>query len=102
MGRWGGDEFMVIFAGTDIESAAAVAERLRKLIENTRFIYHKHEISLTVSIGVTEIRDSDTSVEMVFNRVDKAMYQAKKKGRNMVAVTWNESPPARASLSSAI
>jgi diguanylate cyclase len=93
---------MVIFAGTDIESAAAVAERLRKLIENTRFIYHKHEISLTVSIGVTEIRDSDTSVEMVFNRVDKAMYQAKKKGRNMVTVTWNESQPARASLSSAI
>ncbi len=86
MGRWGGDEFLVIFAGTDVESAAAVAERLRKLIENTRFVYHKHEISLTVSIGVTETRDSDATVEMVFNRVDKAMYQAKKKGRNMVAV----------------
>ena len=95
MGRWGGDEFLVIFAGTDVESAAAVAERLRKLIENTRFIYHKQEISLTVSIGVTEIRDSDTSVEMVFNRVDRAMYQAKKKGRNMVAVIWNESHPAQ-------
>ena len=86
MGRWGGDEFLVIFPGTDLESAAAVAERLRKLIENTRFVYHKQEISLTVSIGVTEIQDSDTSQEMVFNRVDKAMYQAKKKGRNMVAL----------------
>ncbi len=86
MGRWGGDEFLVIFPGTDHESAAAVAERLRKLIENTRFVYHKQEISLTVSIGVTEIQDSDTSQEMVFNRVDKAMYQAKKKGRNMVAL----------------
>jgi diguanylate cyclase len=86
MGRWGGDEFLVIFPGTDRESAAAVAERLRKLIENTRFVYHKQEISLTVSIGITEIQDSDTSQEMVFNRVDKAMYQAKKKGRNMVAL----------------
>jgi len=86
MGRWGGDEFLVIFPGTDHESAAAVAERLRKLIQNTRFVYHKQEISLTVSIGVTEIQDSDTSQEMVFNRVDKAMYQAKKKGRNMVAL----------------
>jgi diguanylate cyclase len=86
MGRWGGDEFLVIFPGTDQESAAAVAERLRKLIENTRFVYHKQEISLTVSVGVTEIQDSDTSQEMVFNRVDKAMYQAKKKGRNMVAM----------------
>ena len=86
IGRWGGDEFMVIFPGTDLESAVAVAERLRKLIENTRFIYHKQEISLTVSIGVTEIQDTDSSQEMVFNRVDKAMYKAKKKGRNMVAL----------------
>ncbi|MGO9414023.1 MAG: diguanylate cyclase [Syntrophobacteraceae bacterium] len=86
MGRWGGDEFLVIFAGTDVESTAAVAERLRKLIENTRFVYHKQEISLTVSIGVTETKASDTTVELAFNRVDKAMYQAKKKGRNMIAV----------------
>jgi diguanylate cyclase (GGDEF)-like protein len=86
IGRWGGDEFMVIFPGTDLESAAAVAERLRKLIENTRFVYHKQEISFSVSIGVTEIRDSDQSQETVFNRVDKAMYKAKKTGRNMVAI----------------
>ena len=84
--RWGGDEFVVIFPGTDQDSSAAVAERIRKLIENTRFVYHKQEISLTVSIGVTEIQDSDASQEHVFNRVDKAMYKAKKKGRNMVAL----------------
>jgi diguanylate cyclase (GGDEF)-like protein len=86
IGRWGGDEFLVIFPGTGLESAAAVAERLRKLIENTRFVYHKQEISLSVSIGVTEILDSDQSQEAVFNRVDKAMYKAKKAGRNKVAV----------------
>jgi diguanylate cyclase len=87
MGRWGGDEFLVIFPGTDLESAAAVAERLRKLIQNTRFVYHKQEISLTVSVGVTEIKDTDTTQEMLFNRVDKAMYKAKKTGRNMVVPT---------------
>jgi diguanylate cyclase (GGDEF)-like protein len=86
IGRWGGDEFLVIFPGTDLQSAAAVAERLRKLIENTRFIYHKQEISFSVSIGVTEILDSDQSQETVFNRVDKAMYKAKKAGKNQVAV----------------
>ncbi len=91
IGRWGGDEFLVIFPGTDLESAVAVAERLRKLIENTRFIYHKQEISLTVSVGVTEIQDADQSQEVVFNRVDKAMYKAKKSGRNKVAVILNES-----------
>ncbi len=86
LGRWGGDEFMVIFPGTDLDSATAVAERLRKLIENTRFVYHKQEISFSVSIGVTEIRETDQSQEAVFNRVDKAMYKAKKTGRNMVAI----------------
>jgi diguanylate cyclase (GGDEF)-like protein len=82
--RWGGDEFVVIFPGTDLESAAAVGERLRKIIQNTRFVYHKQEISLTVSVGVTEIDGSDPTQEMIFNRVDKAMYKAKKDGRNRV------------------
>jgi diguanylate cyclase (GGDEF)-like protein len=86
IGRWGGDEFLVIFPGTDLNNATAVAERLRKLIENTRFVYHKQEISFSVSIGATEILDSDQSQETVFNRVDKAMYKAKKRGRNQVAV----------------
>jgi diguanylate cyclase (GGDEF)-like protein len=84
--RWGGDEFVIIFPGTDHESAAAVAERIRKLIQNTRFIYHKQEICLTVSIGVSEIQENDSSQEHVFNRVDKAMYKAKKKGRNVVVM----------------
>ena len=85
IGRWGGDEFLVIFPGTDLDNATTVAERLRKLIENTRFVYHKHEISFSVSIGVTEIQDSDQSQETVFNRVDKAMYAAKRRGGNQVA-----------------
>src|SRR5208337_2596017 len=84
--RWGGDEFVLIFPGTDLESAGAVAERLRKLIQNTRFVYHKQEISLTVSCGVTEINSSDPNQETIFNRVDKAMYKAKKHGRNMVTI----------------
>lgn len=84
--RWGGDEFVVIFPGTDLDSAMSVAERIRKLIENTRFVYHKQEIGLTVSVGVTEIQESDSTQEMVFNRVDKAMYKSKKKGRNLVTL----------------
>ncbi len=87
MARWGGDEFVVIFPGTDAESAATVAERIRKSIENTRFLYQRQEISLTISIGLTEVQPTDQSQEMMFNRVDKAMYQAKKKGRNTVALS---------------
>ncbi|MGC9195215.1 MAG: GGDEF domain-containing protein [Syntrophobacteraceae bacterium] len=84
VGRWGGDEFVLIFSATDLESAATVAERLRKLVQNTRLVYHKNEISMTVSVGVTQVISGDPSLESVFNRADKAMYQSKKAGGNMV------------------
>ena len=86
LARWGGEEFIILFPGTDIENATGVAERLRKTIENTRFLYHKQEIGITVSIGVTQAQASDHGQESIFNRVDKAMYEAKKKGRNRVVV----------------
>ncbi len=87
LARWGGDEFVVLFPGTELDSAVAVAERIRKSIENIRFVYQRQEICMTVSIGVTEVNTADQSQEMIFNRVDKAMYKAKKKGRNVVALS---------------
>lgn len=89
IGRWGGDEFVLIFAATCLESAATVAERLRKLIQNTRLVYHKHEISLSISIGVAQVLEGDQSIEKLFNRADKAMYKAKKTGGNAVSVSEN-------------
>jgi len=86
LARWGGDEFVIVCPGTELESAAAVAERIRKALQNTRFLYQKQEIGLTVSIGVTQAQPGDQTQEVMFNRVDNAMYQAKKKGRNMVAL----------------
>ncbi len=85
LARWGGDEFVILFPGTDKESAMAVAERIRRAVENTRFLFHGQEMSLTVSIGVTEVESSDHTHEVIFNRVDSAMYNAKKIGRNTVA-----------------
>jgi len=67
--------------------AAAVAERIRRAVEHTRFLYHKQEISVTVSIGVAQIKQEDASMESIFERTDKAMYEAKKKGRNLVVRT---------------
>ena len=84
IGRWGGDEFLLIFPATPLDCAVSVAERLRKLIRNTRLVYHKHEISVTISVGVTHILEGDQSIESVFNRADKAMYKSKKAGGNTV------------------
>ena len=86
LARYGGEEFITILSGTDQRGVRIVAERLRKLIERARFIYQNEEIPLTVSIGGTTIDASDQDIETIFKRVDTAMYEAKKKGRNRSVV----------------
>lgn len=86
LARYGGEEFVIILPGTDRESARAVAERLRVMIEKTHFMFQGQEIPLTISIGVTETESSDTNQQVLFSRVDAAMYQAKRSGRNQVVM----------------
>ncbi len=78
--RWGGEEFFIILPKTPIKEAAAIAEHLRKIIENIRF---GRVCRITCSFGVTYFRNGDTRDSFV-NRADKAMYKAKTKGRNRV------------------
>lgn len=80
--RYGGEEFMVIMPETNINNAVNVAERLRENVEDHKF---KNINSLTISIGVSEFKENDGS-ESFLERVDKALYMAKNKGRNRVEV----------------
>jgi diguanylate cyclase len=84
-GRLGGEEFGIILPGVDLESAKNVAERLRKIIENRKIHFDDKVIKVTASFGVTEAKESDT-VESLINRADKALYEAKKSGKNKVVV----------------
>lgn len=79
-GRIGGEEFAIILPGSELDEARRIAERLRYAIENRSF---SHELRVTASFGVTEAKKIDT-IDTVFKRVDKALYDAKKAGRNMV------------------
>jgi diguanylate cyclase (GGDEF)-like protein len=79
--RYGGEEFIILTPETDLSGALIHAERLRKDIEKSDFNTAGH---VTSSFGVTEfIAESDT-VERLFDRVDKALYLAKDRGRNRV------------------
>lgn len=80
LGRWGGEEFLVLAPSTDLGGATEFAERLRARVLATDFGLRE---SVTVSLGVTEWVPGD-SLKTLLVRADSAMYQAKKAGRNRV------------------
>lgn len=83
VGRYGGEEFVLILPGTELDVASSILERLRKIIEDVPFTVEGNEIAVTVSAGVASCMAEDEADE-VLDRADKAMYQAKKQGRNQV------------------
>ena len=81
-GRWGGEEFMLVLANTDASTATLIADLIRQCFENTRFPSIQ---SQTISVGVTQANEKDT-FDTLCTRVDTALYQAKKTGKNKVVV----------------
>ena len=79
--RFGGEEFVVLLNNTDSQGALIAAERLRHSIETMSTNYDGHSIQVTASIGISTLVASDTSASL-FDRADKALYQAKQNGRN--------------------
>ncbi len=82
VGRWGGEEFLIICPGLNAASAKGLAERLRKEIQ---YNFSAFERTVTCSFGVTQWLEGDTPATLV-NRVDKALYQSKENGRNCVTL----------------
>jgi len=85
IGRFGGEEFVVIMADTDLELAKVIAERIR-LGVSTPFHIKKFNIHITISLGVAMLKPGE-SRESLLERADAAMYEAKKRGRNCVVTT---------------
>ena len=81
VGRYGGEEFCVLLSGSPMQEAGVVAEQIRKSVEQSGFHSADKPITLTISCGFTDFRDGDTP-ESAFARADRAMYQAKKEGKN--------------------
>lgn len=84
-GRLGGEEFAVILPQTGLDEGLEVAERLRAAFAALSVRVDEEDISFTVSLGVTRVRDRDRDIEEVLNRADEALYKAKRMGRNRVA-----------------
>ncbi len=82
--RIGGEEFILLMPGTLRQSAEATAEKIRKKIELNAFEEKGAQIPVTISIGLLQY--TDESLDLVIEKVDKALYQAKHNGRNQVSV----------------
>ncbi len=81
LARWGGEEFMLLLPETDANASRVVAERIRQRVECEEFAEARQ---VTVSLGVTILREGDTR-EAFIQRADRALYKAKRAGRNCVA-----------------
>lgn len=84
IGRYGGEEFVVVFPETQVAQAEAQGERLRRIVEASPFILGGGPRTLTVSVGVAT--SGGESMEELLSRADRALYRAKREGRNRVIV----------------
>jgi diguanylate cyclase len=86
LGRFGGEEFVVLLPETPLENAKSIAHRIRATTEALSIRTNQQTLNLTVSIGLAEVSLEDSSIEDVLHRADVALYQAKALGRNRVAL----------------
>jgi diguanylate cyclase (GGDEF)-like protein len=82
MARYGGEEFSIILPEIDHPNALVFAEKIRKLVERTEFIFEEKKIPITISIGVATAGETPPSVEELIRVADEFLYQAKGAGRN--------------------
>ena len=84
VGRWGGEEFVMLLPSTSVETGMAIAERARRRLESLSIELRDTKVSITASFGVAFGPACDESLADLMDRADKVLYEAKENGRNQV------------------
>ena len=82
--RWGGEEFIVLFKNTPLDTARQLAEKLRVQLEQQHFFWEDKALKVTISIGLTNLTGGE-GLDALIARADRALYRAKQSGRNQIA-----------------
>jgi len=84
VGRWGGEEFVMLLPATSVETGMSIAERARRRLESLTIELRESNVSITASFGVAFGPARDESLADLMDRADKVLYEAKENGRNQV------------------
>ncbi|PIS33496.1 MAG: hypothetical protein COT38_05030 [Candidatus Omnitrophica bacterium CG08_land_8_20_14_0_20_41_16] len=84
IGRFGGEEFCIAITGVDKKETYKIGDSLRSKIESARIVLRRSETNITVSAGLASLPADTLDDEELIRKADKAMYEAKQKGRNQV------------------
>jgi len=84
--RYGGEEFVILFPNTPITDAQARLEKACDRIRNIPFKFRSEDIRITVSVGIAELQQVNQSLTSLFDAADKALYEAKRTGRNKIVL----------------
>jgi diguanylate cyclase (GGDEF)-like protein/PAS domain S-box-containing protein len=90
VGRIGGEEFATVLVECGLDQAREAAERLRRQVERLRVDSDQGPLSMTVSIGLAQAVSDQERLEQLLKRADRALYQAKRQGRNRVSAAAME------------
>jgi diguanylate cyclase (GGDEF)-like protein len=86
LGRYGGDEFVILLPETDHPLAGEIADRVRIAIAEAPVLTDAGPIPVTISIGITETTPDMADLGLLLNRADQALYKSKRAGRNTITV----------------
>jgi diguanylate cyclase (GGDEF)-like protein len=86
IGRYGGEEFLIVLPNSEVKAAAEQASRLCQHIRAMKVPSNGQPISVTISVGIAQYRIGQENWEQLLNRADAALYQAKNNGRDQWAV----------------
>src|SRR3569833_1110831 len=91
LGRYGGEELLIVFPGQGREETQGVAERLRKCVADEPFMVNGKPLTVTISIGIASCETKLDEPDHLLARADAALYEAKRSGRNRVEYLSAES-----------